>query len=134
MVLKEGDTYEHNVSFKQNDVDTFAKITEDNNPIHIDKEYASRTIFGQPIVHGFLAGSVFSKVFGTLWPGEGTIYLYQEMIFLAPVFVDRNYIANFIVIEINAVKHKGVIKCILEDSDGKQVITGIAKLMHREKF
>lgn len=83
---------------------------------------------------GFFAGAIFSKVFGTQWPGEGTIYMFQDMDFLAPVFVENDYIAKFEVLKINQEKHRGVIKCTLEDKQGNVLISGQAKLMHTEKF
>ena len=129
-----GDTYTENVQFTQANVDIFAQVTGDNNPIHVDPVYAATTPFGKPIVHGFYAGSVFSKVFGTTWPGEGTIYLYQEMSFRAPVFVDQKYTATFEIIEIDTEKHRAIVRCQLEDSEGKVAITGSAKLLHKEKF
>lgn len=132
--LKVGDNYEEAVRFTQANVDKFAEISGDNNPIHINPEYAAKTPFGKPIVHGFFAGAVFSKVFGTQWPGEGTIYMFQDMAFHAPVFVENDYVAKFEVIEVNEEKHRGVIKCTLEDKDGKQLIIGQAKLMHLERF
>lgn len=132
--LKVGDTYSEKVRFHQKDVDKFAEISGDNNPIHVNAEYAAKTPFGKPIVHGFFAGAVFSKVFGTQWPGEGTIYMFQDMAFRAPVFVENDYVAKFEVIEVNEEKHRGVIQCTLEGSDGKAVIMGQAKLMHVEKF
>lgn len=132
--LKVGDTYAEKVRFTQANVDKFAEISGDNNPIHIDPEYAAGTRFGRPIVHGFFAGAVFSKVFGTQWPGEGTIYMYQSMAFLAPVFVEQDYTARFEVTEVNEEKHRGVVRCILEDAEGKAVIEGEAKLKHNEKF
>ena len=134
MKLKVGDTHQEKVKFNQPNVDTFAAITGDNNPIHINAEYAAQTPFGKPIVHGFYAGSIFSKVFGTIWPGEGTIYLYQDMTFLAPVFVEQEYNAKFEVLEVNEEKHRGTIQCILETIDGKQAIKGLAKLLHKDKF
>ena len=134
MKLKVGDIHQEKVKFNQPNVDTFAEITGDNNPIHINAEYAAQTPFGKPIVHGFYAGSVFSKVFGTIWPGEGTIYLYQDMTFLSPVFVEQDYFAKFEVLEVNEEKHRGTIQCILETTDGKQAIKGLAKLLHKDKF
>ena len=113
--IKFGDTYHEAVRFTQEKVQQFADVTGDNNPIHVDAAYASTTPFGKPIVHGFFAGSVFSKVFGTIWPGEGTIYLYQEMSFRAPVFVEQDYIAKFEVIELVDEKHCATIQCVLED-------------------
>ena len=132
--IKVGDTFMEKVRFTQENVNKFAEISGDNNPIHINAEYAAKTIFGKPIVHGFLAGAIFSKVFGTQWPGEGTIYLFQDMAFNAPVFVEKDYKAKFEVLEINEKKHRGVIKCSLEDTEGKEAITGQAKLMHAERF
>jgi len=133
-MIKTGDTYQHALMFQQSDVDAFARITGDNNPIHIDAEYAAKTPFGRPIVHGFLSGAVFSKVFGTLFPGEGTIYLYQEMKFMAPVFVDQPYMAKFEVAEVNTEKHSAIIKCTLENGEGKVCIDGMAKLKNNMQF
>ena len=132
--IKLGDTYTEKVRYTQANVDTFAQISGDNNPIHINAEYASKSIFGRCIVHGFFAGAVFSKVFGTQWPGEGTIYLYQEMKFMSPVFVEQDYNAVFEVVELDEVKHRGTIKCTLQDADGKVAIAGTAKLLNAERF
>lgn len=132
--IKLGETFVENIRFTQERVNQFAECTGDNNPIHLDKEYAEKTPFKKPIVHGFFAGSVFSKVFGTQWPGEGTIYMFQEMAFLAPIFVEEDYIAKFEVIEVNEEKHRGLIKTTLETEDGKIAISGQAKLMHIERF
>lgn len=132
--IKLGDTYSEEIVFKQDNVIKFAECTGDNNPIHLDEEYAAKTPFGKPIVHGFLAGSVFSKVFGTEWPGEGTIYMNQSMSFFAPVFAGETYTAKFEVIETNEEKHRGVVKTTLEDASGKIVIDGTAMLMHRDKL
>ncbi len=129
-----GDQYQEPVRFTQERVNVFAEVTGDNNPIHVNEAYAAKTPFGKPIVHGFFAGSVFSKVFGTTWPGEGTIYLYQEMSFRAPVFVEQDYLATFEVIEHIEEKHRATIQCNLVDSEGKPAIMGTAKLLHTDKF
>ena len=133
-MIKIKDTYTYDIAFNQSNVNTFAQITGDNNPIHLDADFAAKTIFGKPIVHGFYSASVFSMVFGTKFPGEGTIYLYQDMKFLAPVFVDQPYKAKFEVVEVNTEKHIGVIKCVLEDQTGKIVIDGTAKLKNNARF
>lgn len=133
-MIKIGDTFDYELSYKQTDVNTFAEITGDNNPIHLNAEFAAKTPFKRPIVHGFYSASVFSMVFGTKFPGEGTIYMYQDMKFLAPVFVDEPYKAKFEVLEVNTEKHTGVIKCILENSSGKSVIEGTAKLKNDIQF
>lgn len=133
-MIKQGDTFTHKVSFKQADVIKFAEVTGDSNPIHLDEQYAAKTIFKRPIVHGFLSGAVFSKVFGTLFPGEGTIYLSQEMKFLAPVFVDTQYEARFEAIEVNTEKNIGIISCTLVNANNEACITGVAKLKHKTQF
>ena len=73
-----GKKWEHSFLFTQEDVDTFAQVTGDTNPIHLDEEYASKSIFKKRVVHGALSNSIFSKVFGTITPGKGTIYLSQN--------------------------------------------------------
>lgn len=133
-MIRKGDRYEHEVAFTQQQVDTFAEITGDRNPIHIDPEFAATTPFGRPIVHGFLSGAVFSKVFGMLFPGPGTIYMSQDMRFTGPVFVDEPYKAVFEVTEVNTVKQNGTVRCALLDSQGKECIVGEAKLKHKKEF
>ena len=132
--LKTGDTYSEKVRYTQAKVDKFAEISGDDNPLHINAEYAAKTPFGKPIVHGFLAGAIFSKVFGTQWPGEGTIYMFQEMSFKAPIYVEQDYTANFEVIEVDELKHRGRVQCILESADGKIAISGEAKLQNATRF
>jgi acyl dehydratase len=129
-----GDTFEHNFSFSQEEVVLFAKVTGDNNPVHLDEEYASKTLFKRPIIHGMLGGSVFSKVFGTMFPGEGTIYLNQNLQFLRPMLVSTNYIAQFEVLDIDREKHRATVSTIVINEEGKKVIDGNAILMHSEKF
>lgn len=129
-----GDKYVFNHIYRQSDVDVFAKITGDDNPIHINEEFASKSIFKRPIVHGFLAGATFSKVFGTLFPGNGTIYLSQNMKFFRPVFVNEEYTASFIVKEINREKGTGIIECKLSNHEGELCIDGEAKLKNNFSF
>lgn len=133
-MIKQGDKYSHKISFTQDDVVKFAEVTGDFNPIHLDKDYAAKTMFKKPIVHGFLSGAVFSKEFGTLFPGEGTIYLSQEMKFTAPVLVGVQYEARFEVTEVNTEKHIGTISCSLVDAEEKPCIVGVAKLKNDAQF
>ena len=66
----------------------FARITGDYNKVHLDEAYAKNTVFKNRIAHGFLYGSFISTVLGTKFPGEGTIYQYQDMKFLLPVYIN----------------------------------------------
>lgn len=133
-MIRKSDRYTHEVIYTQSQIEEFAHCTGDMNPIHLDAEYAAQTPFKEPIVHGFLAAAVFSKVFGTLFPGEGTIYLSQQMSFLAPVYPNRRYTAHFEVIEVDTKRHNGVIATTLLDSDGHECITGEAKLKNKTQF
>jgi acyl dehydratase len=133
-MLKVGDKYTYKFSYTQQDVELFAKVTGDNNPIHINADFAKNTSFGRPIMHGFLSAAVFSKVFGTMFPGEGTIYRSQEMKFLAPMFVDEQYTAEFEIINHLPEKHSGTISCKIFNTEGKECILGEAQLKHFEQF
>lgn len=133
-MIKVGDTFEHKVSYSQEQVNTFAEISGDKNPIHIDPEFAKTTPFGRPIVHGIFSASVFSKVFGMLFPGPGTIYMGQNLKFTGPVFIGEEYIAKFVVTKVRTDKHMGFVDCTLESKEGKVVIVGDAVMKHAIQF
>ena len=80
-----GETFELSMTFTPDLVIQFAALTGDQNPVHTDPEYAAKTAFGEPIVHGMFVASVISRALGCNLPGYGTIYLGQSLRFLAPV-------------------------------------------------
>lgn len=130
-MIEVGTTYRHSFSFSQEEVNRFAEVTGDKNPVHLDEKYAATTMFKKPIMHGFLGGSIFSKVFGTLFPGEGTIYLKQSMAFMKPMYVNTEYEAVFTVKELNKEKHRIQVETkIIEKSSGAETITGEATVMN----
>ena len=132
--IETGYKFKYPVKFSQKEVEGFSMITGDNNPIHLDHEYASRTKFKKPIVHGMLSASVFSKVFGTIFPGEGSIYISQEINFKGPVYVDRSYSAEFEVMEVDHFRGIALIKCALFDENLKACTIGNARVMNKESF
>lgn len=69
----------------QADIVAFADISGDHNPVHLDADFAASTAFKGMIAHGMLSASFISAILGTQLPGEGTIYLGQNLKFLAPV-------------------------------------------------
>lgn len=83
-----GDTFTFVRTFTDNDVKTFAQVSQDFNPIHVNEEAAAKSIFKQRVVHGALVSSVFSMIFGTKFPGEGTIYAKEQVSYRNPVFLD----------------------------------------------
>ena len=127
MELKE--TFEYQFSFSQEDVNNFSIITGDDNPIHIDEEKARKSIFKKRIMHGFLSGSVFSKVFGTTWPGNGTIYLSQNMNFLKPMFTNEKYLAKFEVIEVLP-RNKFLVRTTITNTFNENTIEGDALIKY----
>jgi acyl dehydratase len=133
-MIQQGDTYLHEFSFTKENVFQFAEVSGDKNPIHLDDDYASRTIFKRRIVHGFLGASIFSKVFGMLFPGEGTIYMSQTLKFMAPMFEDETYTAKFTVLEVFPEKHRARIETLILDKEGKTITSGEAMVMNPTKI
>lgn len=122
--------YTHKFSFSQDEVSRFAEVTGDRNPVHTDAAYAATTMFKRPIMHGMLGAALFSKVFGTLFPGEGTIYLKQSLNFLKPMYPDTEYEAVFTVKEILKDKNRAIVETIIRDHDGKTCTSGEATIMN----
>ena len=121
----------HNFQFSQEDVIDFARITGDNNPIHLDDEYAKNTIFKQKIIHGFLTGSIFSKIIGTKMPGKGTIYLEQSLQFIKAMYTDIQYNAIVKVIEITPHKNQAILSTeIFDVTTNKIVLKGTARILN----
>jgi acyl dehydratase len=130
-----GTVYKHSFRFTQDDVVKFAEVSGDNNPIHLDADFAATTQFKRPIIHGALASSVFSKVMGTLFPGFGSVYLKQVSEYKRPMYVDTDYEAIFTVTTINAEKHTAEISTeIFDVVTNKQTTTGMAVIMNKEQF
>jgi acyl dehydratase len=122
--------YVHDFQFTQENVNQFAAVTGDNNPVHINPDFAAKTIFKRPIMHGMLGASVFSKIFGTTFPGEGTIYLKQSLTFLLPMYVDTPYQASFTVIELLKEKRRMRIETVIREKGSDKIhTTGEATLM-----
>lgn len=134
-MLAQNQTYKHAFRYTQAQVQAFADVTGDHNPVHIDAEYAATTPFKKPIMHGFLSGSIFSKVFGTLFPGEGTIYLRQTMEFLRPMYVEVEYEAVFTITTIDTEKHRATVETVIYDTTTqKPCLRGEAEVMNTREL
>jgi len=112
--------------FSMEKVKAFANITGDFNPIHLDPVYATQTIFKENIVHGFLVASLFSTILGTKMPGEGSIYLKQNMKFVKPVYIDDTVTAVVSITDINFEKQLVTLNTTCHNQDGVVVIEGDA--------
>jgi acyl dehydratase len=134
-MIKEGDKWTHAFSFTQSQVEQFAQVSGDTNPLHLDAAYAATTVYKKPVMHGILSASVFSKVLGTVHPGEGTVYLSQQLDFKRPMYPDVLYEAVFEVKQVIASKHQALLSTsIREKETGKDTLRGEAWVMHKEKI
>ena len=113
--------------FTDNDLTTFAEITCDYNPMHLDDDYVGETSFGKKIAHGMHVSALISAVVGTKLPGPGTIFLTQSMSYLSPVFVGDSITAE---VEIMEIARKGFVFLNLScrNQDGVTVIEGQANV------
>lgn len=133
-MIEVNQVFTHEFSFSQEEVNRFAEVTGDKNPVHTDANYAAKTLFKRPIMHGMLSASLFSKVFGTLFPGEGTIYLKQSLNFLKPMYVDTKYDAVFTVKEVIKDKNRAVVETLIKNKDGLVCTSGEATVLNVEKI
>lgn len=111
-------------TFTEDDLRRFIEITGDVNPLHVDDEFASRTLFGRRVLHGMLTASIFSTMVGMLLPGTGAIYRSQTLTFLLPVHLDETVTAHFVVRSIDRAKHRLLIDAWIENASGQHVIEG----------
>lgn len=128
--MQANDTFTHRFKFSQDEVNRFAEVTGDKNPVHTDADYAAKTMFKRPIMHGMLGAALFSKVFGTLFPGEGTIYLKQSLNFLKPMYPDTEYEAVFTVKEVVKDKNRAIVETVIKNADGLVCTSGEATVLN----
>ena len=116
----------------ETDIDAFAALTGDTNPVHLDSEYAAITPFKARIAHGMLSASLISTVLGTQLPGQGCIYLEQQIKFKAPVFIGDTLVATVTVEDINQRRGRVSLKtqCFVNT---KLVADGTASMMVDKK-
>jgi acyl dehydratase len=127
--LKVGDRATLTKSFSTEEVNEFAQLSLDNNPIHLDEEFAATSMFGQRIVHGMLVASLFSGLLGQNLPGIGGIYLGQKLSFKAPVMIDEEITASVEIINVRPDKPIITLKTVCTNRAGKTVIDGEAVVM-----
>jgi acyl dehydratase len=113
-------------SFTEEEVRLFTRISGDDNPLHLDPDYAATTPFGRPIVHGLLVSSLFSGLLGAHLPGHGTIYLGQTLAFKAPVFVNEEVEASVEVIAVREDKPIITLKTVCLKSNRTVAVEGEA--------
>jgi 3-hydroxybutyryl-CoA dehydratase len=113
----------------EGDVFVFAGATGDLNPIHVNEEYAKNTKFGTRIAHGLISASLIGAALGNELPGEGSIYVSQEIKFKAPVFLGDTITAELEVINKEVERNRLTLTTTCKNQDGIVVIEGIAVTM-----
>ena len=113
----------------ESDVTTFADLVGDHNPIHTDDEYARQSRFGRRVAHGVFTGGLISAVLGNKLPGPGSIYLSQQLEFLAPVFIGDTITAVVEVTSWRPEKRIITFKTDAYNQEKTQVVTGQSVLM-----
>jgi len=124
--LKVGDTAEFSKTVSESDIYQFAGITGDFNPAHTNEAYAKNTFFKTRIAHGMLSAGFISTVIGTKLPGTGSIYIKQDLNFLAPVRIGDTITARAEVIEIMDGKNRVRLKTACVNQEGTEVLIGEA--------
>lgn len=110
------------------EIQLFAEVSEDRNPIHLCEEAAAGSIFKERIAHGMLSASLFSALLGQRLPGHGTIYLSQNLRFTAPVRLGDEVTATVTVTAIDPARGRVTLACEAR-VDGKAVVTGDATVI-----
>lgn len=123
-----GDVQEFRHKIVQTDVDTFASLTGDYNPLHVDKEFAGRTNFRKPVVHGMLTSSFISTMIGTLIPGEGALWSSQTLEFLLPAYIDDEITVRAEVIQKSPATRFIVINVRILNQHGHELVKGEARV------
>ena len=132
--LKIGDSYSFSKNVESIDVEKFAEVSTDHNPVHLDEEYAKTTMFGRRIAHGMLGVSYISSILGTKFPGKGTIYLGQTVKFMAPVFLGDTLEIKAEIIELKEGRNdRATLRTTCTNQDGKIVIDGEASVILPKK-
>ena len=124
--LRIGDTAEFGKTISESDIYLYAGVTGDFNPAHLDEVYAKKTYFKTRIAQGMLTAGFISGLLGVSLPGPGTIYIRQELDFLAPVHIGDTITARVEIIEILNQKNRVTVRTTCVNQDGTMVLDGRA--------
>jgi 3-hydroxybutyryl-CoA dehydratase len=123
-----GMTHQTEHVITEKDIELFAEVSGDRNPLHMDEEFAKKTPFGQRIAHGALTASYISGILGNDLPGPGSIFVGLNMRFRRPVLIGSLVIVKVEVIEMRERGNRVTLK-VSCNVDGKAAISGEAMVM-----
>jgi acyl dehydratase len=111
-------------TFTADDVERYATITGDRNPLHFDPAFTARTPPGSLIVHGGLTTGLFNALVAQVLPGPGSVFLHQEWDYPAPAYIGDTVTAEAEVVEARADKPITTLRCVARRADGTEVLRG----------
>lgn len=111
------------------DLQAFAYVSGDVNPIHLNQDYAQGTQFKQIIAHGMWSGGLISCVLGTQLPGVGTVYTGQTLRFRRPVHLGDTLTTSVTVIEKHPEKKRVILECMVVNQNNETVVKGEAEVI-----
>ena len=124
--LTVGQSYEKSFVITAEMIERFAEATGDHNPIHLDEDYAGKSIFKQRVAQGMLQAGLLSGILGCHFPGVGTIYLSQTLKFIKPVFINDQITLRLKILEIISEKNRVRLETRFSNQKGEAVIAGEA--------
>jgi 3-hydroxybutyryl-CoA dehydratase len=114
----------------QDEINAFAQVSGDKNPLHIDPDFASKSIFGRTVAHGVFGLSLISAVLGMSFPGFGTIYLGQEAKFMKPIYIGETVDVCLTIKSLEPEKKRMILTTRIYKENGEVAIDGEAKVQY----
>ena len=129
--LKIGDQSTYTRQITTEHIETFAALCGDSNPVHLNDAYAEQTVFKGRIAYGMLVAGLISTIIGSQLPGDGSIYLSQDLKFVKPVMANDTITAEVTVEALDIDKNRITLNTRCYNQAGEDVITGgaLVKLM-----
>ena len=121
-----GDQFRWERHISADDVQRFAAVVGDLNPIHLDAEFAANSFFKKRIVHGAFLVGLISKVLGMDFPGQGPVYISQNSVFKRPVYVDTTVSVEVKVTQVIAEKRRLIMDTNILNSNSEVCLAGLA--------
>lgn len=127
--LSLGQKYTKTITVTEEMISLFGQATGDMNPIHHDKAAGRASIFGRRVAHGMLTAGTIGGIFGTEFPGIGTIYLSHDLMFTKPVFIGDSLTYDLEVIGLDEKRNRAQFQTLVVNQEDKAVLKGTAWVM-----
>jgi len=124
--VETGDKASRSLTISDDTIRAFAEVTGDNNPVHLDDEYAAGSRFGRRVAHGMIAAGLISATLANDLPGPGSIYLGQTLNFIMPVFPGDTVTATVEVLSVRPDKPIVTLSTVCTNQNDEVVLEGEA--------